>query len=259
MKSTFFISIQGSYKQLELSLHKNNTCLQTIKDKNLKASSLLIPYLEKILAENRLNFADIKFICTDQGPGAFTSLRVAIATINGLAFANQIPVIGIDGLDALAQETISKYSQKSPEYLVCLLNAYNQDVYFSINKIGQNNKLEPANQFEQTKGYKKIDDLAAELKVKLEGSKILFTGNGTELHKELIQNHFADNAIIFEQETCSANQIAKMALEKWNTQKDLSFKIYPLYLKSQTFSVQPGLRLPGNTSNTTQSKSASLN
>ena len=107
MNPTRFISIQGSYKQLELSLFDNNTCLQTIKDKNLKASSLLIPYLEKILAKNRLNFFDIKFICTDQGPGAFTSLRVTVSTINGLAFANQIPAVGIDGLDALSLETIT--------------------------------------------------------------------------------------------------------------------------------------------------------
>ena len=105
MKTPLFISIQGSYSQLQLSLFKGNSCLTLISETNKKASSLMVPLIEEMLKQHSLTLCDINFICADQGPGAFTSLRVTIATINGISFAQHIPLIGIDGLDALAQET----------------------------------------------------------------------------------------------------------------------------------------------------------
>ena len=107
--------------------------VQVIKETNKKASSLLVPYIKQILEKNSLKISDLDFICADQGPGAFTSLRVTIATINGISFASKIPLIGIDGLDALNQETLSDVMLKKqgvPEILIVLLNAYNNEVYF---------------------------------------------------------------------------------------------------------------------------------
>ncbi len=258
MKNPTFISIQGSYSELELALFKNLECLEKIKENNRKASSQLIPLLDQILKNNSLTLKDIQFICTDQGPGAFTSLRVAIATVNGLGFANKIPLIGIDGLDALSQETIKNFSQPShcpfPQILVTLLNAYNNDVYFSVNKIDSEKNLELITEGELGKGYKKIDMLLGQIKSKFKDEMILFSGNGAKLHEELILKIFEQRAIIPPtlQLTCSVEQVAKTALEKWRKmeKKDYKFKLFPLYLKSQTFTARPGAVLPGHTSNT---------
>jgi len=68
----------------------------------------------------------------------------------------------------------------------------------------------------------------------------LFSGNGVELHQELIQQTFAGQAVISTEPlaVCSAKQIATMALEFWNKQENLTNKVYPLYLKEQTFAVR---------------------
>lgn len=235
MNAPQFISIQGSYNKLELALFENNNCLELIKEQNLKASSLFIPLLQELFKKNSVYLKNIQFIALDQGPGAFTSLRVTIATANGISFAGKIPLIGIDGLDALAQETLNEFSHDLPEILICILNAYNNDIYFSINKVDKQTK-----QIEvDDKGYKKIDLFLQEIQNKFKNKKILFTGNGIELHKNLILETLKNEIQFSDLQTCSANQIAKMALEKWNQQKGLSFKLYPLYLKSQNFAIRP--------------------
>ncbi len=237
MKKTF-LSIQGSYSNLELTLFQNEKNIQTISGNNLKASSKLILEIDSILKQNKINLSDLDFIAVNQGPGAFTSLRVVISTVNGIAFANKIPLIGIDGLDALSLQTLKEFdfshSTTKPTILISLLNAYNNEVYFSVNKIVENKleKIIPNN-------YKKIDLFLDEIGKQFENEKILFTGNGTTLHKDLIKERFGNNVIFQEKilQTPSAKQIGIMALEKCGQQND-QFKLKPLYLKSQAFAIK---------------------
>ena len=47
------------------------------------------------------------FLAVCLGPGAFTGLRVGLATIQGLAFARSLPVVGVSALDAIASAAVS--------------------------------------------------------------------------------------------------------------------------------------------------------
>ncbi len=245
MNTPFFLSIQGSYSNLELALYQDSNCLELIKEDNIKASSLLIPFISQILKNNSKQISNLDFIAIDQGPGAFTSLRVTITTVNGLAFANKIPLIGIDGLDALSKEaleiTTEKHTDFNPEILVTLLNAYNNDVFFDINKVVDSNQLEPTEKIYPCKGYKKIDLLLKGLKHNFSENKIVFAGNGTKLNQDLITKNFENNILIVDRDVCSAATVAKMALEKWNQVSGnvKEYKLSPLYLKSQSFAIRP--------------------
>ena len=93
----------------------------------------------------------LAFLAVNQGPGAFTSLRVIIASINGLALGDaQKRLIGVDGLDALAQEAHQKYIKDQNALLVPLLNAYNSEVYYGVYESAGANVKPVA-----PKGYKK--------------------------------------------------------------------------------------------------------
>ena len=59
------------------------------------------------LGENNLTLDDVTLLAVGLGPGAFTGLRVGLATVQGLAFARQQPVVGISAFDALASAAAS--------------------------------------------------------------------------------------------------------------------------------------------------------
>lgn len=62
----------------------------------------LAPALSDLLARTGATMDRIQALGVALGPGSFTSLRVGLALVKGLALARRLPVIGIPTLDALA-------------------------------------------------------------------------------------------------------------------------------------------------------------
>ena len=62
----------------------------------------LAPAVSDLLTRCTVKMDDITALAVALGPGSFTSLRVGLAFVKGLALARNIPVIGISTLDVLA-------------------------------------------------------------------------------------------------------------------------------------------------------------
>jgi len=62
----------------------------------------LLPMLEAALEKSGLEPEMLDLIAFGRGPGAFTGLRICAATAQGLALGWNLPVLGIDTLEALA-------------------------------------------------------------------------------------------------------------------------------------------------------------
>ena len=63
----------------------------------------LAPAIQELLASKNLKMENITAVGVAIGPGSFTSLRVGLALAKGIAFARNIPLIGIPTLDILAR------------------------------------------------------------------------------------------------------------------------------------------------------------
>ena len=57
--------------------------------------SHLLPAIESLIADEHLAMADLAGIVVGLGPGAFTGLRVGLATAKTLAHALGIPIVGV--------------------------------------------------------------------------------------------------------------------------------------------------------------------
>ena len=62
----------------------------------------LAPATSELLSRCNLKMSDVNVLAAALGPGSFTSLRVGLAFVKGLAVARDIPIIGIPTLDILA-------------------------------------------------------------------------------------------------------------------------------------------------------------
>ena len=62
----------------------------------------LAPAVADLLAKTGLRVADLAALGVALGPGSFTGLRIGLAFAKGLALAQNIPLIGVPTLDALA-------------------------------------------------------------------------------------------------------------------------------------------------------------
>ncbi|HKU48106.1 MAG TPA: tRNA (adenosine(37)-N6)-threonylcarbamoyltransferase complex dimerization subunit type 1 TsaB, partial [Burkholderiales bacterium] len=82
-------------------------------------SELALPMLETLLGKDKLDA-----VAFGAGPGAFTGLRIACGLAQGLAFARNLPVIGVSTLEALAQEALA------PRVVACI-DARMREVYYA--------------------------------------------------------------------------------------------------------------------------------
>jgi tRNA threonylcarbamoyladenosine biosynthesis protein TsaB len=242
-----FIALQGTYATTEVGLFKGDVCLSLDRKESAKASSTLVPSLDKLLKEHGVKLSDVAFIAVDQGPGAFTSLRVAITTVNALNFSTQIPLIGVDGLDALARSTQKKFPNLCTQgtSIIALLNAYNNEVYHAAYEVTTPSILTPR----IAKSYLPIAQCLEMLASYLEDAPepIIFTGNGSAMHRSLITNAFGTRALVPEDILTHADciTIAEHGMHIWRTDRThMRNKLLPLYLKSQHFAVR---QKPGKT------------
>lgn len=87
----------------------------------------LLPQVDQVLSNANLTLGDIDAIAFAQGPGAFTGVRIATATAQGLAQAQNLPLIGVSTLAALAWLLLNK----SPvgRKVMAVLDARMSEVY----------------------------------------------------------------------------------------------------------------------------------
>jgi len=81
-----------------------------------------------LATEDGATLDDVQLLAVGLGPGAFTGLRVGLATMQGLAFATGVPIVGVSGLDALA--VAARRAVADPESVIGVwLDAGRQEVF----------------------------------------------------------------------------------------------------------------------------------
>lgn len=97
------------------------------------ASQLLLPWIESLLSDSNISLKDLDAIAVGIGPGAFTGVRLGVAAVQGLAISQNIPVLPVSSLDAVAAQLIimDSFKQICPVSFVIALDARMEEVYWA--------------------------------------------------------------------------------------------------------------------------------
>lgn len=209
-----------------------------LKESNTKNShsSVLTIFIDEVVTTSGFSMSEIDTIAVSEGPGSYTGLRIGVATAKGLCYALEIPLIGVNTLQAMALGiphppalvlglphplTPSPIREGESGTLYCpLIDARRMEVYSAI--------------FDET--GKEIRETRAEIMDEnsmmeyLAKNKVIFAGDGAMKCRPLFEKH--PNAVFMEDFQASAKFMIPLSEEKYSQKKfeDLAY-FEPFYLK----------------------------
>lgn len=143
----------------------------------MRHAELLLPAVQALLAESGLALANLDAIAFGRGPGSFTSLRIGIGVVQGLAWGAELPVVPVSSLAAVAQEAADTAVPGFSSICVAV-DARMQEVYAANFRCGGNGIVASAGE-EQVCEPGQVRALA--------GGPYIAAGNGFRQFRELDQ------------------------------------------------------------------------
>lgn len=93
-------------------------------------TQFLLPMIDELLTKSSTSMREVQKIAFAAGPGSFTGLRVCVGTVQGLAFALDIPVIPVSTLQVMAQLAIDEYALAEGSLIFPALDARMGELYW---------------------------------------------------------------------------------------------------------------------------------
>jgi len=176
----------------------------------------LMPAIESLLQQVGIEKEGLDAIAVSMGPGSYTGLRIGVSTAKGMAYALDIPLIGIDTLDALGRRSLPFVG--ATDSVVPMMDARRMEVYCKVldSQMNELAALSPV----------VVDE--ASFDTHLMAGKVVFLGDANEKVREVISH---ENAV-FIPFLNSASTVGELAAIKYK-QKQFEDVAYfePNYLK----------------------------
>lgn len=121
------LAIDTATRTQSLALFDGETVLEHSQRRvKFNHGSTLLSHLNGTLDEHKLDVSDLDLIAVGVGPGSFTGLRVGLAIAKSLARAEDIPLVGVSTLAALAYPVASAHRTAT---VWAMNDARRQEVY----------------------------------------------------------------------------------------------------------------------------------
>ena len=227
------LALEASGKVAGCALWQDDALLGEISLQNgLTHSQTLMPMVDDLFRSLDMEISCVDAVAVTSGPGSFTGLRIGAATVKGLAYALNVPVIPVPTLECLAAGLYMD-GIDSGDCLVCpIMDARRGQVYTGIYR------------YRDGKPVPLIKTRAAaieELLDILEGLKpetVIFTGDGIPVFRQLLLDRQGSMKFRFAPPHLSRQRAAAtayLAMERYKERGEEAFvsaeRFRPEYLR----------------------------
>lgn len=143
-------------------------------------AALLSGYIKACLDHLADHEMKLEAVAVSLGPGSYTGLRIGLSEAKGLAYALNIPLIGIDTLQLMAVSVMFNHEVSPDALFVPMIDARRMEVYTAIYDMTLNTLLSPTPLILDEISYSEWLDNS-------DHQEILFFGNGSDKARELLE------------------------------------------------------------------------
>jgi tRNA threonylcarbamoyladenosine biosynthesis protein TsaB len=184
------------------------------------------------LDEAGLALRDVDLFAVASGPGAFTGLRIGIATIQGLAFAHERQVVAVSALEALASAAMASSAEEPDTLVAPWMDAARREVFAALYRVIA------ASHPGRAASLESVDDpsvgaAAATLerwRGPLHGRDVLFTGEGARRYTAVIDERLGPTGWRLAPQAPIASAVARLAAARAG-QAGPPHAVRPLYVR----------------------------
>lgn len=135
------LALETANEQCSVALIDANQTLYFQLDERAKAQTqTILPLIEQAFKLAEIEAKDLTAIAFSRGPGSFSGVRINAAVTQALAWANDIPVVAVSTLQALAQ---AAYRDFELTQVTAVLDARMNEVYVASFELDQQGVMQP--------------------------------------------------------------------------------------------------------------------
>ena len=158
------LALETANEQCSVSIVDETQELFFQLDARAKAQTqTILPMIEQAFTQLDLSASELTAIAFSRGPGSFSGVRINAAVTQALAWANDLPVVAVSTLQALAQ---TAYRVAGLTAVTAVLDARMKEVYIASFELDSQGVMQAVDE-EQLLNY---DDASQVVKFELVGS-----------------------------------------------------------------------------------------
>ena len=125
------LAIETSTERASVALFFDGKVYQEEQGNIRQHAQLILPMIDKMLKKAGCLISQLDGIVFGRGPGSFTGLRIACSVAKGLAYAHDLPVYAVSGLQSIASEVYQDNNDlQSDTRVLTVIDARMKQIYW---------------------------------------------------------------------------------------------------------------------------------
>lgn len=184
-------------------------------------AELILPMVDRLLAEAETDLGSLDCIAFTKGPGAFTGVRLCTSIAQGLAFARDLPLVPVSTLAVLAQGCRDR-----AEVLFSAIDARMGEIYWALFEAGEDGCVIPLSE----ENVSPAEDVPLQLQNGCFGC-----GTGWKTYRDILISRLQDRLLGFDAEKLPrAGDLLPLAVDALKRgQSVAACEAYPSYLRNK--------------------------